>query len=315
MKFTTAPLHRKEYQQIIKLLDDEKKLAYLPDSFTPLWSIVPDGVPKALWAIKREGELVGAAGYVVAETQRDLASVGLIVAPAYRRQGIGSHVMSKLLDLLDQHGTRRLLTKLYVEQVDGQRFLASRGFHVWGGSIVGQLEVASAQMNTLGDPDEWVNKQGLHFVTLDRLPRRGLAQRLLPIWNRTRPDQPQDWPYPTYAADRFEQEMLEPGEVALHHSYALLTTSQQVVALSLNMQVVVPHTASHLFTIYSAVDPELRRRKLATALKAKLIAHAQAHGIDTLSSENDLRNIGMWQINQSLGYRGLTELITYHKIK
>ncbi len=320
MNIKTTPLHRKEYQQAIQLLDDEKQFAYLPDAFTPLWSVTPDGVPRVLWAIRREGEFVGAAGYAHAETDRRLGSIGLIVARAYRRQGIGSQVLAAMLDTLRKHGVQRVLSKVYADQVASLHFLTQRGFSPSGGSILCQLEVASAQVSKFDDPETIVGRQGFRFARLDQFPRWGLAERLLPIWNRTRPDQPQDWPYQPYSAARLEQEMFESGELALQHSYAIVTATQQIVALTLNIcttnvDAATGQTTRHLFTVYSAVDPDFRQQKLATALKLKLITQAQVQGIDLLSAENDPRNIAMWHINCSLGYCRLTDLVTYQKIE
>jgi ribosomal protein S18 acetylase RimI-like enzyme len=140
-------------------------------------------------------------------------------------------------------------------------------------------------------------------------PRKGLAARLLPLWNRTRPDQPQYWPYQPYHAQRLEREMLAPPEVALHHSFALVARDGQLVALTL--QACVEDGCLH--STYLAVDPALRGRGLAAALKHKLVAHAQAHGIAWLVAENDARNSAMQRINQRLGYRQVTELVVYEK--
>jgi ribosomal protein S18 acetylase RimI-like enzyme len=313
MNIQISPLQPKAYPQVIELLDQEKRFPYLPDAFTPLWSVTPDGLAKALWSITAGGEWVGSAGYVVAESDRTLASLGLIIAPAFRQQGIGDQVYRALLAALQKRGIERVLTKLYVQQLAGMRFLACRGFCPCGMSIHSQLHVDSVQLAQWADPATLVAQHRLHFTTLDRFPRFGLAERLLPIWNRTRPDQPQDWPYVPFSAQRLEGEILESAELALSHSFAIVTADQQVVALTLNLHYPAVGVDNRLFTVYSAVDPDFRRRKLATALKLKLIAHAQAHGIAFLAAENDERNQAMWQINHSLGYRPLAELVVYQK--
>lgn len=317
MKIKISPLHSKEYAWVNGLLDREKSFAYLPDAFTPLWNLTPDGLPKAFWSITIDGELVGSAGCVLAENDRKLASMGLIIAPVYRRQGIGDQVYSALLEWADKRNVQRLLTKVYTHQGDGLRFLAQRGFCELGASFHWQLHVAAVQREEWDDPNAMVAAQGLHFTTLNRFPHRGLAERLLPIWNRTRPDQPQDWPYVPYSLRRFAEEILEPTALALEHSYAIVTADQQIVALMLNIHYnrdqTEQKTDQRLFTVYSAVDPDFRRRGLATALKLKLIAQAQAHHIDFLAAENDERNVAMWQINQRLGYRRLADLVVYGK--
>ncbi|MDQ2997405.1 MAG: GNAT family N-acetyltransferase, partial [Chloroflexota bacterium] len=137
----------------------------------------------------------------------------------------------------------------------------------------------------------------------------GLAERLLVIWNRTRPDQPQYWPYVPYYARRLEREMLEPAEVALPDSFVVVTSDNQIVALALNAHV----ADNRLCTIYLGVDPNFRRRKLATLLKLKLIAHAQMHEIAFLVAENEVSNTVMHNINRRLGYRHVLDTLVYQK--
>lgn len=317
MQIKISPLHPKDYGWVSGLLHQEKRFAYLPDAFTPLWNFTPDGLPKILWSITVDGQLVGSAGCVLAETDRTLAAMGLIIAPTYRCQGIGSQVCRALLEWAEQRNVQCLLTKAYTHQAAGLRFLAQHGFRTRGASFHCQLHVAAVQRQGWDEPDAMVAAQGLHFAPLNRFPHRGLAERLLPIWNRTRPDQPQDWPYTPYSVQRFAEEILEPEELALEHSYAIVTAAQQIVALTLNIHYNKAQTeqgmGQRLFTVYSAVDPDFRRRGLATALKLKLIAHAQTHHIDFLAAENDERNVAMWQINQRLGYRRLADLVVYGK--
>jgi mycothiol synthase len=304
------PLKPDEYDQVVALRNSEKLFPRLPDALMHSWDLAPDYVPKAFWAIEVEGKLAGSAGYAMADAAPELWFIGIIVWPEYRRRGIGGQVYNALFEELRPRGARRFLTKIYTNQLDGLRFVARRGFREIGGSINCQLNVAAAEIGDRANPDEIVANQNLNFAMLNQFPRYDLAERLLPIWNRTRPDEPQYWPYVPYDAPRFERELLAPNDVALQHSPCILTVEERIVAFSLNA-----HDADNrLFTIYSGVDPDLRRRKLATALKLKLIAHAQAHRIDFLAAENEVSNKAMWGINQRLGYRRLLELVVYQKI-
>jgi RimJ/RimL family protein N-acetyltransferase len=112
-----------------------------------------------------------------------------------------------------------------------------------------------------------------------------------------------------YHARRLEQEMLEPDAVAMPHSFAVVAPGNQIIALALSAWLADASLAS----IYLAVDPDFRGRGLATALKQKLIAHAQEHSIAALSAENDRRNCAMRAINERLGYRKLIERLVYQQ--
>ena len=303
------PLQPKEHAFVAELCNNEKLFPYLPDTFMHFWSPALVATPKAVWAVEVAGQLVGSAGYTMAEAAPELWLIGIIVWPAYRRRGIGAVVYSSLVESLRPRGAQRLLAHVYTNQLDGLRFVAQRGFREIGTSLNSQLNVAAADSSSWDDPDAIVANQGLRFGTLDHFPRHGLAERLLPLWNRTRPDQPQYWPYVPYYARRFEREMLEPAEVALPHSFVIVAPDNHIVALALNAYA----ADNRLCTIYLGVDPDFRRRKLATALKLKLIAHTQAHGIDFLAAENEASNTAMRDINRRLGYHHLPDLVVYQK--
>jgi GNAT superfamily N-acetyltransferase len=274
------------------------------------WSPALVAAPKAVWAVEVAGQLVGSAGYAMAEAAPELWLIGMVIAPTYRRRGIGSFIYTHLVEQLRRRDAQRLITHVYTNQQDGLRFVARRGFREIGSSLNYQLNVAATNSSGWENPDALVADQGLRFARLDQFPRHGLAERLLPLWNRTRPDQPQYWPYIAYAAPRLEREMLEPAEVALPHSFVIVAPDNQIIALALNACV----ADNCLCTIYVGVDPDFRRRKLATALKLKLIAHARAHGIDVLAAENDAGNAAMRAINQRLGYQHVSELVVYQKL-
>jgi GNAT superfamily N-acetyltransferase len=302
------PLRPKEYALVAELCNSEKLFPYLPDMFMHFWSPALVDAPKAVWAVELAGQLAGSAGYTMAEAAPGLWLIGIVVWPTYRRRGIGAFVYRSLVESLCRRGAQRLLTSVYTNQLDGLRFVAQRGFREIGSSLNYQLNVA-ADSSSWDDPDAIGASQGLRFDTLDHFPRQGLAARLLPLWNRTRPDQPHYWPYVHYDARRFEREMLEPAEVALPHSFVVVAPDNHIVALALNAYA----ASNRLCTIYLGVDPDFRRRKLATALKLKLIAHAQAHSVDFLAAENEASNTAMHHINRRLGYRHLPDLVVYQK--
>jgi mycothiol synthase len=301
------PLQPKEHTLVEQLCNNEKLFPYLPDAFMYFWSPALVATPKAVWAIEVAGQLIGSAGYAMAEAAPELWLIGIVIQPAYRRRGIGSFVYCSLVEAARQQGAQRLLANVYTNQLDGLRFVAQRGFREIGSSLNYQLNVAAADSSNWDDPDAIIAEQGLRFDTLDHFPRQGLAERLLPLWNRTRPDQPQYWPYVHYSAQRLEREMLEPAEVSLAHSLVIVAPKHQIVALALNAAV----ADKRLCTIYLGVDPDFRRRKLATALKLKLITHAQSHGIDFLAAENAASNTAMRDINRRLGYHHLPDLVVY----
>jgi GNAT superfamily N-acetyltransferase len=297
-----------EYRRVLALGGDDAALAELPAPLRYTWRPPLAGLPGDVLALELAGELVGYAGYAVAEGAPERWSFTLLVLPAFRRRGIGGHALGALGEELRPRGGARLFTLVYANQSENMRFLLQRGFHAIGRSISCQLDLAAAP-TSLDDPEAIVAGQGLRLTPLDRLPRHSLAERLLPLWNSTRPDQPQAWPFVPYSARRLAQEMLEPDAVALPFSYAVLTPQNEAVALALSANV----GAGQLGTTYLAVDPGMRRRGLALALKLRLIADARAAHYVALFAENETHNAAMRALNRRLGYRDLLELVVVER--
>lgn len=303
-------LELKEYKQFELLRQNEKPWPYLTDAFTHIWDLAYEIVPRAMLSVEVDNEWAGCAGYALAETDPDLAFMGLIIKPEYRRKGLGQQVYAQLIERLQARKIRRVLTMVNTQQETGLQFAARCGFQEIGRTVYSELDAAAADIGSWDDPEQIVARQNLRFTTLNRFPRRGLADRLLPIWNRTRPDQPQYWTYVPISANRLEREVFEPEAIVWEHSFAIVTAENHIVGLTLNI-----HTAANrLFTFYTAVDPDFRRQKLGLALKLKLIDHAQAQGLAGLAAENDAGNAAMWRINQQLGFCRLLETVVYQKM-
>jgi hypothetical protein len=122
----------------------------------------------------------------------DLWQVGVVVWPEQRRRGFGGTAYRQLVDTLRRRGGKRLLASVPAGDCAGIGFAAQQGFRPSGSVLAMQLQVAAADRSAWADPDALVAARGLRFAALDRFPRQGLAERLLPLWNRSRPDQPQD---------------------------------------------------------------------------------------------------------------------------
>ncbi|MCB0212271.1 MAG: GNAT family N-acetyltransferase [Anaerolineae bacterium] len=303
-------LELKEYKHFERLRQNETPWPYVTDAFTYIWDLAYEIVPRAMLTVEFENQWAGSAGYALVENDPDLAFLGIMIKPEYRRQGLGQEAYTKLIDRLRTRKIRRVLTIVNTWQEAGHEFVTQHDFHEIGRTIYCELDTTAVDLGAWANPDEIVTGQNLRFSTLNRFPRRGLADRLLPIWNRTRPDQPQHWPYVPVSANRFEREVLAPEAISWEHSFALITAENQIVGLNLN----IPTAENQLFTFYTGIDPDFRGKKLGLALKLKLIEHAQSQGFAGLAAENDAGNTAMWRINNQLGFMSILEMVTYQKL-
>ena len=164
-----------EYHQITYLRNQEKPFPYLTDVFTHVWDPTYDIVPRVIRGVEKDGELAGSAGYAMAEADPNLWFIGILLKPHYRQQGLGTQVYQKLLSKLRARKAERILTMAYDHQEAGQRFIGRHGFEEVGRSIIGQLDLATVDIEVWPDPDEMVGRHNLRFATLGNLPRRGVS--------------------------------------------------------------------------------------------------------------------------------------------
>jgi L-amino acid N-acyltransferase YncA len=300
----------KDYGQVADLRRNDKAFPYLQDIFTHIWDSPYLYVPRDMWAVEFGGEMVGCAGYALAETDSHLGLLGLIIKPEYRQQGVGEYVYEALMAKLHAQKVQRVLSMVYDQQKAGLHFMNQRGFREVGRTIVAQLDLAAINDKDWIASEEIIARQNLHFTTLNHFPRFGLVDRLLPIWNRTRPDQPQYWPYNPYNARRLAHEILDSELLVLEYCYVIVTAENQIVAINLNIH----DDESRLFTIYTGVDPSFRGQKLGYALKLKLLNQARKHGFKFLVAENEGKNLAMWRINEQLGFSRLQELVIVENV-
>lgn len=301
-------MYTNEEQSMLKMVHGAVEHCFMPDIFTNSWYQGQGASVGAVLAIEQAGELVGGVAYQVAEGAPELWLWDLVVRPELRRRGLGGAAYGELAALLGRKGARQLLCRVTGGQRAGPAFLAGLGFRPWGGSIVYGLELATVALDW-GDPEAGLAAQGLRCSALERFPRGGLATRLLPLWNRSRPDQPQLWPFVPYSARRLEAELLEPAAVDLAHSLAVVAPDTTIVAVCVSARL----GDNSLGSLYLGVDPAWRGRGLAAALKGALIARARGAGFATLLAENDLRSEAMHALNRRLGYRQLAERLVFRQ--
>ena len=297
------PLQIADHRSLIQLLDSEKPLSHLSDGFTHVLGEYSELVPQGRWAAFVDGEFAGCAGFVCAPTERQTAVCSIVIVPHLRRQTIATELSKHIVAAAEKHGVTRLLSDAFEQQEAGIQLLTKHGFNEVGRTFGYQLEVSTQA----SDPIAPLVADDVRIIALTQLPRRRLSDRLLPLWNCTRPDQPQQWPFAIYNARQFEQEILTQGEISLPNSFVMVSAIDEIVVMNLN----IADADGNLFTAYSAVDPAFRGRGLAMALKAHLLTHARSEGIGLLSAETDKQNKPMRHINERIGYQHISTLITF----
>jgi mycothiol synthase len=74
-----------------------------------------------------------------------------------------------------------------------------------------------------------------------------------------------------------------------------------------------PSVPSQLHIGFTGVQPDCRRRGIASALKLRTVEFGQAHGFSEIRTENDTTNAAMLRINAALGFRLESPWIIFEK--
>ncbi|WIM92784.1 GNAT family N-acetyltransferase [Actinoplanes oblitus] len=106
----------------------------LPGDFQSLFYAAPEGVApetKEILVVERDGEIVGVVDVVPGHPDQWTAAAGLfLLAPAHRRQGVGSAVLRALVERGRERGLRTVTASIPAGWEPGAAFLTATGFRL-----------------------------------------------------------------------------------------------------------------------------------------------------------------------------------------
>jgi mycothiol synthase len=226
----------------------------------------------------------------------------LNVDPAYQQQGIGSQLYGALMNKLAAWNPMLLGAETRKSWPHSLEFLTRRGFAEHHRRWESCLVLNAARLEPFAGAYERMAQQGLEIVTFaEERARRG-ARFLRDVFDlevRAQTGEPGfDLGILTY--ERFVANEIETGD-ALDHGSVLALDGQKLVGVCrLGRQPSVP---SQLHIGFTGVQPEYRRRGIASALKLRTVEFGRAHGFAEIRTENDTTNAAMLHINAALGFR------------
>ena len=233
--------------------------------------------------------------------------VQVMVAPELRRQGIGSLLHSRIVDLLEPLGATRRQGRVRSDEAGGPAFAAARGYREVKRDVMSDLDL------TRFDPSRWkadvraVLAQGFELLTVDQIRGDGAKVRAYyEQFSVVRADAPRSMPATPIEYDFFVQEVVENPEVFAEAS-VLAFEGDRCVGFA---QLWRSESSADVYTGLTGVDKAYRRRGLATAVKVRSLATAKASGAPRAFTDNDTRNVGMLAVNDSLGFQRRPERIT-----
>lgn len=227
----------------------------------------------------------------------------LMVAPAWRRRGIGGRLLLHMLDDMMRRGAATVQARTDEEDLETLTFLWRYGFVETQRMYRLILDVATANLTTWRGLEPQLVMQGISISTFayERAHDPAAFHKLynlhvaaLPDW----PDPDPDSNPPTTIAfadyfRRFEQGAIVP------EGFFIAKRGDRYIGYSGLLE--VAETPGRLYSAGTAVHPDARRLGVATALKVHTIAYAQQRKCPILVANT--ASMPMLALNLRLGFR------------
>lgn len=265
-------------------------------------------------AVDGDGRVVGSGTYaqVPWSFHPDKYTVYVMVHPSRHRQGIGTRLMEHLLAGLRARGARRLRSWAREDYPHALAFLARYGFREYGRTFESRLPVARADVSGLAAVEARVASAGITITTLaDELARDPYclpavyqAHCALEV---TTPHLDADLPTVPAYAHWVAQEVRHP-RVLLDACFLARLGDFYIGESAMKRSESEPDV---LWQQLTAVHREYQGRGVATALKLRTVAYAQAHGYREIRTFNSSLNGPMLAINAKLGFVRQPEWIDF----
>jgi len=218
----------------------------------------------------------------------------IVVAPAFRRRGVGHALLVRLSEHARAAGKTGLHLRTSEARPEGIAFLEHRGYRELERSRMVELRLEGLARPALDPP------AGVTLTTLAARPE--LVEGVHAVALQAFPDIP-GGDDPIAAGDLAEfraRDVERPGIPADAFMVGIEDATGEVVGYASLMY--VPGSTTVAWHDMTAVRRDWRGRGLARVLKAATVAWAIEHGLSALVTGNDVDNAPMRAVNARLGY-------------
>jgi len=242
--------------------------------------------------------------------------LSLRVDPTWRRRGVGSAILARLVQHASANGASRVVTAVRGNEPDGTRFAEAHGFRKFHERIDAYIDVPAFDGSGFPDPDETARAAGTRIASYGELldehanDIEGFQRAMLPaIWSMAR-DVPAPTPMPE-TPPPFEQarRMFFEGPGIDRGSTMIALRDGAVVGMS----VTAVKENGTAYTNFTGVSREQRGKGIALAMKLRAIRALKSRGVKLFGTTNDEQNAAMRGINRKLGYVPDPPTLMYEK--
>lgn len=226
----------------------------------------------------------------------------LIVAEAYRKQGVGQLLFQRIVDWAASLGAIKLSADVWDDNPDALRFAERRGFKVERHAFQSMLMLDGTNTTSIYGEDvpERLEREGLRFTTLADEMSGDSEQKVYEVFKESCVDIP-GYTGEVPIIDDWRKWYL------MANGYA---PDQVIIAADGDRFVGVTNVLHNkqtngMYHEYTGVGRLYRGRKIALALKVKAIRLAKERNAAYIRTDNDSLNAPILSINRRLGYEPL----------
>lgn len=262
----------------------------------------PSHCALARWVAEHDNRLIGFSFYrQYAEMYvPDEYNAGLRVHPDFWGQGIGTRLYDVMLGGVLPRQPRLLRNGLREDNERGLAFAYHRGFAEVARRWDAILDVTTFDPSPYAAHLAQVAAQGIEIVTYADLaddPRR--AEKLYTLFAGVEEDIPSPYPYTRLTFEEWRPDYVDnPSFLPEAQFIAVDNTTGEFAAAC----VLIRSDRELLFVELTGTARAYRRRGLALAVKVPGIEWARANGYRRILVSNDPDNVGMYTINDRLGF-------------
>ena len=266
----------------------------------------------AAWA--PDGGLAGVAAAVLSEdgsrhTDRAMGLVG--VAPAYRRQSLGSRLAEEVERFAASNACRWVEAEVRERNLPvALPFIGPRGYVELERYRTSVQTPSTVDLRGLDDLRRRLEGEGVEIAAFPAIDspraRDELYRSMLPIWRDMPHEAHVDWEDPT--PETFSRSIFERPSVLLD-GFFIAREGERIVGLSYLAR--RPDGDAEVGD--TGVLRDYRRRGIARALKLMVTRYAADHGIARVHTDNRADNAGMLAINRELGFVPGEQIVIFEK--
>jgi GNAT superfamily N-acetyltransferase len=218
------------------------------------------------------------------------------VHPDFRRQGVGTRILSHLENWANEQQADVLLSELKDWIDDSLPFVQKRGFSLDAHVYELVLDLNQFETTKYTDLIEKVTKSGIQFVTLAQVHGEESEQKLYELCVETSKDNPGQYgslpPFSQWQKEFFPEESRNDGVF-------IAVDGDRFIGVT---QLFNTEDEGVIYTNYTGVEKEYRGCGIARALKLCSINEAIKIGAHTMTTDSEENNAPMQSLNRSLGY-------------